>query len=207
MMTIGKVIFKVGKIVIGAAVAAVSAKAAYSAVKSVKQTIEEIKEREEEKTHIDYSEDPDGVTVYEKEILSTKEKLQTLGWNFLDILVTPLPGKAGEIEENFWRIWTGVGMVVGGLGWGYIFCAADQKFDADATAKKYGGPIGDDVFAEAAYAADTNSESIAPGTIYAFGKDYSGKSCVGRFDYNQLKTRDEIVAESVIKQFYKGEKS
>ena len=98
-------------------------------------------------------------------------------------------------------------MVVAGLGWGYIFCAADYNLDTEEAAKNYGGPIGDDAFAEAAYAADTNSKNIAPGTIYAFGKDYSGKSCVGRFDYNQLKTRDEIIAESAIKQFYKGEKS
>ena len=69
------------------------------------------------------------------------------------------PGKAGEIEENFWHIWTGVGMVVCGLGWGYVFCAADYNLDTDAAAKKYGGPIGDDAFAEAAYAADRTDRS------------------------------------------------
>ena len=186
MMTIGKVIFKVGKVVLGAAVAAIAAKAVYSAVKSVKQTREEIKEREEEKTHIDYSEDPDGVTVYEKEIVSTKEKLQTLGWNFLDILVTPLPGKAGELEECFWKTWTGAAMAVGGLSWGYVFCAADHQIDVNESGRKYRTPINDTPFAEAANLMEAYTADIPNGVIYAFGKDHTGKPNVGKFNFDQV---------------------
>jgi hypothetical protein len=186
MMTIGRVIFKVAKAVIVAGVAAVGAKAAYSAVKAVKKTKAEVEEREKEKTHIDYSEDPDGVTVYEKEIVSKKEAIQMCGWNFLDTFVESLPGKAGEIESDFWKLWSGFGFAACGLLWGYIFCAADHQLDVNEAGRKYRTPINDTPFAEAAGLVESYMNDIPNGVVYAFGKDYSGAPKVGKFGFDQV---------------------
>lgn len=186
-MAIGKIIYKLGKAILISAIGAVAAKATYSAVKAVKKTKDEVDEREEEKTYIDYSEDPDGVTVHEKEIVSKKEAIQMYGSNFLDTLVEPLPGKAGEIEKGFWDFWLGAGTVVGGLGWGYIFCAVDHQLDINEAGRKYRTPINDTPFAEAAGLVESYMDDIPSGVIYAFGKDHSGEPKVGKFDFDQVK--------------------
>jgi hypothetical protein len=187
MMSIGKVIFKVAKAVIVAGVAAVGAKAAYSAVKAVKKTKAEVDEREEEKTYIDYSEDPDGVTMHTKEFVSRKEALKMYGWNFLELLTDPLPGKAGEIEINFWDFWIGSVMAAGALCWGYVSCAADHQLDINEAGRKYRTPIHDTPFAEAAGLVESYMNDIPSGVIYAFGKDHSGEPKVGKFDFDQVK--------------------
>lgn len=185
-MTIGKIIYKLGKAIIISAVGALAAKATYSAVKAVKKTKEEVEERETEKTYIDYSEDPEGVTVYEKEIVSKKEAIQMYGENFLDTLVEPLPGKAGDIEKGFWDAWLGAGAAVGGLCWGYIFCAVDHQLDIDEAGRKYRTPINDTPFAEAAGLVESYMDDIPSGVVYAFGKDHSGAPKVGKFDFDQV---------------------
>lgn len=186
MMTIGKVIYKLGKAIIISAVGALAAKATYSAVKAVKKTKEEVEERETEKTYIDYSEDPDGVTVYEKEIVSKKETIRMYEENFLDTLVEPLPGKAGDIEKSFWTLWTSAGWAIGGLCWGYVFCAADHQLDVNAAGRKYRTPINDTPFAEAAGLVESYMNDIPNGVVYAFGKDYSGAPKVGKFGFDQV---------------------
>ena len=181
-MTIGRVIFKVAKAVIVAGVAAVGAKAAYSAVKAVKKTKAEVDEREEEKTYIDYSEDPDGVIVHEKEIVSKKEAIQMYGSNFLDTLVEPLPGKAGEIEKGFWDFWLGAGTVVGGLSWGYIFATIDLGLTMEDSANKFNIPRNDDALKCIAWVADGYADRCEPGTGYMFGKKKDGKIAVSIFE-------------------------
>lgn len=185
-MTIGKIIYKLGKAIIISAIGAVAAKATYSAVKAVKKTKTEVEEREAEKTHIDYSEDPEGVTVYEMAIVSKKEAIQMYGENFLDTLVEPLPGKAGDIEKGFWDAWLGAGAAVGGLCWGYLFCAVDHQLDINEAGRKYRTPINDTPFAEAAGLVESYMDDIPSGVIYAFGKDHSGAPKVGKFDFDQV---------------------
>lgn len=177
-MTIGKIIYKLGKAIIISAIGAVAAKATYSAVKAVKKTKSEVEEREAEKTYIDYSEDPEGVTVYEKAIVSKKEAIQMYGENFLDTLVEPLPGKAGEIEKGFWEFWTGSVMAVGGLCWGYIFATIDVGLNMEETSKKYNLSRNDDALKWTAWVADGYADKCEPGTGYVFLKSKDGNIVV-----------------------------
>ena len=173
-MTIGKIIYKLGKAIIISAIGAVAAKATYSAAKAVKKTKADVEEREAEKTYIDYSEDPDGVTVYEKEIVSKKEVLQMYGWNFLELLTDPLPGKIGGIEKGFWEFWTGAAMAVGGLCCGYIFETIDVGLNMEETSKKYNIPRNDDALKWTAWVADGYVDKCEPGTGYMFCKRKDG---------------------------------